>query len=697
MRCASLPGRDDDPSSSLPIAQPIPSTSQLVDDECARRSMALACAALVDNLGFSHCAATSLDTLSALSICYLEKFCLQLHNYTEQGGRTRPTINDAQHAFQKMRCDMQEITDYVTLTAQTRRTREPPLLPVIGSSSARDLAPNEPIPERDLLLMERGNHIPDWAPELYKKEITVELLETRRQKQREADRNRQEAFPDRSQLNDDFPDFLSKDIFSLGLHQATIKSEPPPFRSKIHQPLSIDVPETPQYASELLHHTILAGQSTASPRAPVLRLKIRKSDSCDVSSLAVSPFSPLTPTSAPPNFQQRDIFANDYHREGGLARVKEESGSTDSLASPRSVFSSQSQSPLPSPFQIPALPKKARGRPPKKVAIKKLPVKKEVPAALPLSGQDQNMVPENDVKSELHNERPKAVAPRRISAPLLSPMVLPERSTRAQKPRALSPPPPAPMMTTNRRKSFTPIAPLIPIGKPSPRTPLTANQPSILHTSKPLVSPITPTPIESETPTNRRRREHRPPKKYLDFESDLPPSLSGRKRTASGVDSSQDSSRFTQPPNKKAKQNRLSLPAKTTPFNQMPQQKKPPGRSSSRAINQRRVSLPNENLMEEAAPVRGPPLKLRISFGGASTRMTIDDPTLPSPEPRMAIDIDVGTKNEHEKGEARNLEQEKGQQLEANDADAENVADEGISPSIPDTLDNLLHQVDRNS
>ncbi|CAJ0960831.1 unnamed protein product, partial [Mesorhabditis belari] len=640
MRCASLPGRDDDPSSSLPIAQPIPSTSQLVDDECARRSMALACAALVDNLGFSHCAATSLDTLSALSICYLEKFCLQLHNYTEQGGRTRPTINDAQHAFQKMRCDMQEITDYVTLTAQTRRTREPPLLPVIGSSSARDLAPNEPIPERDLLLMERGNHIPDWAPELYKKEITVELLETRRQKQREADRNRQEAFPDRSQLNDDFPDFLSKDIFSLGLHQATIKSEPPPFRSKIHQPLSIDVPETPQYASELLHHTILAGQSTASPRAPVLRLKIRKSDSCDVSSLAVSPFSPLTPTSAPPNFQQRDIFANDYHREGGLARVKEESGSTDSLASPRSVFSSQSQSPLPSPFQIPALPKKARGRPPKKVAIKKLPVK------------------------------------------------------------------------------------------------------------------ITPTPIESETPTNRRRREHRPPKKYLDFESDLPPSLSGRKRTASGVDSSQDSSRFTQPPNKKAKQNRLSLPAKTTPFNQMPQQKKPPGRSSSRAINQRRVSLPvmsvvnqeeksvpplrlsfprhtidhikedderdeddesgndddmqldqgevveeeeNENLMEEAAPVRGPPLKLRISFGGASTRMTIDDPTLPSPEPRMAIDIDVGTKNEHEKGEARNLEQEKGQQLEANDADAENVADEGISPSIPDTLDNLLHQVDRNS
>ncbi|CAJ0586080.1 unnamed protein product, partial [Mesorhabditis spiculigera] len=621
--------------------------------ECAKRAMALACAALVDNLGFTHCQGSSLDTLSSLSIRFLETFCLKLHNITEQGGRTQSTIFDAEEAFHEMKGIEMETSAYVNATLQTAVKRTVPRAPPLGSCSNRGFSARPLVPGA-LPVTALPDHIPSWAPPLYSQKLNfVDPFAPV-----------PEPVAEPPIPVDDFPDFMGADVRSLGILPDPRTALVAPIRVRKNLPLTVDTSYT-QVSIQMLERD--ADQEHPDTlKAPVLRIKIMKPTSFDVSSPMNSPALPVPPMSAPPVHSMTgaaDTWTNSPQLPTKpmisplIASSATNSGRSTPLHHPFTPSNAQPPLGLGQPITTSnAVPAKKRGRPPKKggaAASRRGSVVDDPNELSPAIASIVQAI-NDDVARQLRgfspltatsptyssqpatpttpSAAPKKVIRRASYVPPVAPMVLPARANRGQNPRNLSPPlaTPTTPATPKEKKKF--------VEKPQPSP------------ARPLPAPI---PQESPSGYHLPRRQHQPPKKFQDFESDLPPSLGGRKRGPS--EAAEPSPTIRAPTTKKA---RLDTPQATPSARGSLTKKRGRGRPAGVAgraavpsppkqtVPKLRLIIPRTTVEEhdveedeepEAPPARLP-LKLRISFGCDR----IGDGAQNSPEPRVALNIDLG-------------------------------------------------------
>ncbi|CAJ0569413.1 unnamed protein product, partial [Mesorhabditis spiculigera] len=636
--------------------------------ECAKRAMALACAAL-------------------------------LHNITEQGGRTQSTIFDAEEAFHEMKgIEMETLPRSVRARIEASRL----VLLVPGA------LPVTALPD----------HIPSWAPPLYSQKLNfVDPFAPV-----------PEPVAEPPIPVDDFPDFMGADVRSLGILPDPRTALVAPIRVRKNLPLTVDTSYT-QVSIQMLERD--ADQEHPDTlKAPVLRIKIMKPTSFDVSSPMNSPALPVPPMSAPPVHSMTgaaDTWTNSPQLPTKpmisplIASSATNSGRSTPLHHPFTPSNAQPPLGLGQPITTSnAVPAKKRGRPPKKggaAASRRGSVVDDPNELSPAIASIVQAI-NDDVARQLRgfsplaaasptyssqpatpttpSAAPKKVIRRASYVPPVAPMVLPARANRGQNPRNLSPPlatPTTPATPKEKKKfvekpqAFPPMILKLPAwpkaqpAPPPPPAPAAAPPPAPLILKFPPIavavpppqvvtqSPARPlpAPIPQESPSGYHlpRRQHQPPKKFQDFESDLPPSLGGRKRGPS--EAVEPSPTIRAPTTKKA---RLDTPQATPSARGSLTKKRGRGRPAGVAgraavpsppkqtVPKLRLIIPRTTVEEredddeeeeefeddveedeepEAPPARLP-LKLRISFGCDR----IGDGAQNSPEPRVALNIDLG-------------------------------------------------------
>uniref|UniRef100_A0A914WMV8 PHD-type domain-containing protein n=1 Tax=Plectus sambesii TaxID=2011161 RepID=A0A914WMV8_9BILA len=225
-------------------------------DSFATGVVRICAAKICQNMGFSTAQNSSLDVLADVTRLYIERLCKDLHEQSEQSGRTVPILDDLGQAFSKQQISVTELGEYMRQVAPDTLPVKIPLFPVKGHKQKPLFGP---VSDRELAM--RQDYIPSYFPPQHPEWLPDSKTKSSEQKEsRTESESKKKEQPEngdgtpaklsttarRSTMsevrrktkptaNDELPDYGEHTALMLGL----VKEKPPPSKAPKQPPASV--------------------------------------------------------------------------------------------------------------------------------------------------------------------------------------------------------------------------------------------------------------------------------------------------------------------------------------------------------------------------------------------------------------------------------------------------------------------------